>query len=74
MSFGEFQFNPWNLAGSLVFSVIGFGLMGYGRKTDNYKLFGIGIALMGYTYLVSDTLLLYFIGCALVGCAVLFRD
>lgn len=57
--------SPAWLFGSLVFSVIGYGAFRYGRKTDRPPTLWIGVALMLYPYVVSNTALLYVVGGAL---------
>ncbi len=57
--------SPAWLFGSLVFSVIGYGAFRYGRKRDERRALWIGVALMLYPYVVSNTALLYVVGIAL---------
>ncbi len=57
--------SPAWLFGSLVFSVIGYGAFRYGRKTGRRRTLWIGVALMLYPYVVSQTGLLYVVGLAL---------
>ena len=55
--------------GSLIavvfFSVIGIGYLTYGKKSQQLLMVVCGIALMGYSYFVSGTLLIVLIGVGL---------
>ena len=65
---------PAALFTSLLFSLIGMAVCLYGKRSANLPLVGIGFALMGYTWFVSDTFWLYAIGCALCGGIYWFRE
>jgi hypothetical protein len=54
-----------NLLGSLLFSSIGYGVFTYGRKNGNMQKLVLGIVLMVYPYLISDTFWMYMIGAGL---------
>jgi hypothetical protein len=56
---------PAFLAGLILFSVIGFAAYRYGRKSEHPPARWIGLALMLYSYAVSQTWLLYAVGAAL---------
>ena len=56
---------PAWLFGSLLFSAIGYGAFRYGRKTGRRRTLWVGVALMLYPYVVSQTALLYVVGIAL---------
>ncbi len=60
---------PAYLAGSLLFGVIGMVAYYYGKRTDLPVTRWLGVALMLYPYLVSDTLALYAVGSALCAAA-----
>ena len=60
--------------GGIVFSTIGFVVFMYGKRQANFKKLWIGVALMGYTYFVSNTILLYLVGVGLVASLFIFRD
>jgi hypothetical protein len=64
---------PAYLIGMLLFSLIGFAAFRYGGKRSNPPVRWIGLALMLYPYVVSDTLLLYVVGAALCGAIYWFR-
>lgn len=66
--------SPSELFGSLLFGVIGFAAMIYGKKSAQWKPMLIGVILMTYPYFVSRTWLMYAIGCALCGALFVFRD
>ncbi len=57
--------SPAWLFGSLVFGLIGWAAYRYGKKLEDWLIRGIGIALMLYPYLISDTVMLYGVGAAL---------
>ena len=50
---------------SLLFSTIGTGFFIYGKKQQNMMCFGVGAALVLYTFVVTNILLLILIGVAL---------
>ncbi|MDD4882450.1 MAG: hypothetical protein PHX10_12800 [Gallionellaceae bacterium] len=56
---------PAYLFGIILFGVIGFAAYRHGRKNGLKKAKWLGIALMLYPYVVSDTGLLYVVGVAL---------
>jgi hypothetical protein len=51
---------------SLVFSSIGLGYFIYGRKQKHKIAFYTGIGLMGYPYVITDTLPMIVVGVALM--------
>jgi hypothetical protein len=65
---------PSALFANLLFSLIGMALFMYGKRAVNMPLIGIGAALMGYTWFVDSTWLLYAIGLGLCGAAWWFRE
>ena len=66
--------SPAALFGSLLFGAIGLGAFMYGKKMVLYKPMVIGMVLMAYPYFVSETWLMYTIGCALCVGLYVFRD
>jgi hypothetical protein len=68
------MFDPWTLFGSLIFGTIGLGAFLYGKKAALTAPMIIGVALMAFPYFVSETWLLYLIGCALCAGLILFRE
>jgi hypothetical protein len=66
--------SPADLFGSLLFGIIGFAAFVYGKKSVLFVPMTAGVALMVYPYFVSQTWLLYAIGCALTVGMWLFRN
>ena len=56
---------PTYLVGVLLFSVVGFAAYRYGKKAPFPTAKWLGIALMLYPYLISETWLLYLVGVGL---------
>ncbi len=56
--------------GGLIFSAVGLVAFVHGKKHQHWRTLLIGMALMGFPYLVSSTLWTYVIGAGL--CAALF--
>ncbi len=56
---------PWYIAGSILFSIVGYAVYRRGKKTAHPSLKWTGVALMLYPYAISDTLFLYLAGSAL---------
>jgi len=50
----------------ILFGAIGLGMFVYGRRQRAVAPFVAGLALMGFPYFVSDTLMLVIIGIALI--------
>ena len=57
-----------------MFGAIGFAAFIFGKKSARWKPMGLGVALMVYPYFISQTWLLYTIGCALCFGLILFRE
>ena len=66
--------SPAALFGSLVFGAIGLGAFIYGKRMALWKPMVIGVSLMAYPYLLSQTWLIYTVGCALCLGLFVFRD
>lgn len=66
--------SPAALFGSLMFGAVGMGAFIYGKKMALWKPMVIGLALMAYPYVVSQTWVLYSVGCALSAALFVFRD
>lgn len=64
---------PAYFFGMLMFSVLGFAAYRYGKKAERPIPKWLGVALMLYPYLVSDTLLLYLAGFALCAAVYIYR-
>ena len=65
---------PAYLAGVILFSVIGFAAYRYGKKTSHPHPRWIGIALMLYPYVVSETWMVYAVGAGLCAGLYWFRE
>jgi len=65
---------PAVLFASVLFGAIGLGAFIYGKKSYRWQPLGLGVALMVYPYFISQTWLLYAIGCALCAGLFLFRE
>ena len=65
---------PAALFALILFSLIGFLAFRYGKRDMLWKPMAIGVALMLYPYFVSQTWLLYAIGCVLCAGLIIFRD
>ena len=62
------------IAASIIFGSIGLGAFIYGKKQSNFKVLGIGIALMTYPYFVQNTIATYVLGVGLTAALFIFRD
>ena len=65
--------SPAYIAGVILFSIVGFIAYRVGRKTVQPTMKWLGVALMLYPYVVSDTALMYVVGAALSGAAYYYR-
>ncbi len=63
-----------SVIGGLLFSTIGLFVFGHGKRTLNMNLMGLGGALMGYTFVVSSTAMIYLVGIALTAAAYYCRE
>jgi hypothetical protein len=66
--------SPAVLFASIFFGAIGLGAFIYGKKMMHWKAMSLGVALMVYPYFISQTWLLFTIGCVLCAGLFLFRD
>jgi uncharacterized membrane protein len=57
--------DPWSLFLSCVFSAIGVGYFIYGKKQQKIVPLLSGIALVGYSYFISNKIAVVLIGIAL---------
>lgn len=62
-----------DLFGALIFGTIGLVSFMVGKKRSDAKLMIIGILLMGYSYLIPNTIALYLIGILLTASLFVFR-
>jgi len=65
--------SPAYLAGMIMFSVIGYAAYRYGKKASNSSVLWIGVALMLYPYVISETWMMYAVGAGLCACLYIFR-
>jgi len=65
---------PAAVFGSLLFGAVGLAAFIYGRRMVLWKPMVIGVVLMAYPYFVSQTWLLYSVGCTLCLALYVFRD
>ena len=66
--------SPSALFASLLFGVIGFVAFRYGKKNAVFVPMLLGIVLMVFPYFVSETWMIYAVGCALTAVVWLFRN
>lgn len=59
--------NPGVLMSGLVISMVGMGIFIYGKKMENMRSLGMGLALMIFPYFVHSVLLMWAIAAACVG-------
>ena len=65
--------SPAYIFGAIVFGLIGWVAFRRGRKLERPRTLWLGVALMLYPYLVSNTALMYAVGVALCAGVVLDR-
>lgn len=68
------SFSMWGMAAGLVFGSVGFVAFIYGKKNAEAKPMIIGIALMGYPYVVREALAVWAVGIALTAALYFWRD
>ena len=59
--------SPAYIVGALLFGVLGMAAFAIGRRSGRRRTTWLGLALMLYPYLISQTWLLYAVGVALCG-------
>jgi hypothetical protein len=64
--------SPAYIFGAVVFGLVGIAAYRYGKKSGRPRRRWMGVALMLYPYVISETWLLYLVGAAL--CAALYLD
>jgi len=62
--------SPAYLIGAIIFGIIGYAAYRYGKKASVSTTMWIGVALMLYPYVISETWQLYSVGAGL--CAALY--
>ena len=73
-SFGFTLPSPAYIFGAILFGIVGFAAYRYGKKTALGNIKWIGIALMLYPYVISETWLLYIVGVGLCAALYIFRE
>jgi hypothetical protein len=73
-SFGFTLPSPAYIFGAILFGIVGFAAYRYGKKTSLGNIKWIGIALMLYPYVISETWLLYIVGVGLCAALYIFRE
>jgi surface polysaccharide O-acyltransferase-like enzyme len=63
-----------NLFASVLFGIIGYAAFRYGRKTKSKNPVYIGLLLMLYPFVVSQTWVMYVVGVALCVALYVFRQ
>jgi len=63
-----------NLFASVLFGIIGYAAYRYGRKTGSKNPVYIGMLLMLYPFVVSETWMMYAVGIALCIALYIFRQ
>ncbi len=66
--------SPTYIVAAIVFGIIGFAAYRYGKKSARVKVKWIGVALMLYPYVISETWLLYVVGVGLCISLYLVKD
>jgi hypothetical protein len=61
------------IIGCIIFSIVGFIAYRYGKKTAQPITKWLGVVLMFYPYVISDTLMLYIVGASLSVVAYVYR-
>lgn len=64
--------SPAYIAGAILFGLLGCAAFRHGRKQGRRRTVWLGVALMLYPYLVSQTWALYLVGAVL--CAAIVMD
>jgi chromate transport protein ChrA len=65
--------SPAYIFGAIVFGLIGLAAWRYGKKTERPRTKWLGLALMFYPYVVTQTLWMYIVGIVLCGVIVYDR-
>jgi hypothetical protein len=64
--------SPAYIFGAIVFGLIGFAAYRYGKKAERPRTKWLGVALMLYPYVVTQTVWMFVVGVAL--CAGIYFD
>jgi hypothetical protein len=71
---GAKGWNWANVLANIIFSSVGFVAFVYGKKNAFWRPMGIGLVLMGYSYFVSETWVVYLVGVALTAALYFWRE
>ena len=66
--------SPAYILGAMLFGLIGFAAYRFGKKLSLTNTKWIGVGLMLYPYVISETWLLYLVGSLLCAALYLFRE
>lgn len=58
------------IVGAILFSILGMAAYVYGKRAQNGTVKWLGVALMFYPYVVTDTVMMYIVGAALCGAVI----
>ena len=59
--------SAWYVVGVILFGIVGYVVYRRGKATQRRGMLWTGVTLMLYPYAVSDTWILWLIGCVLCG-------
>ena len=68
------DFDFTKIMANIIFSSVGFVAFIYGKKNAFWRPMVIGIVLMGYTYIITQTVIMYLIGMALCTALYFWRE
>jgi hypothetical protein len=66
--------NPWLLLSGFLISMVGMGLFIHGKKMENMRNLGIGLAMMTYPILVHSLVVLWLIAGACIAGVYFLND
>ena len=66
--------SPAYIIGAILFGIVGMVAFYYGRKRKYVVLKWLGVALMLYPYVISETWLLYIVGAGLCAACYYYRN
>jgi hypothetical protein len=73
-SSGAYSFSMGPFMGAMIFGAVGLVAFVYGKKNRSWKPMVIGIALMGFPYVITSTLWTYVVGTVLCLLLYFWRD
>ena len=63
-----------NIVAAVLFSCVGFVALTYGKKNAEPRAMGLGVALMSYSYFVTNVYMNWLVGIVLTAALVLWKD